>query len=203
MKRATFIALLPLALGCTSDRIPDGEIVLISGQETGIWTQEPRPSTLGITHIAVDGTETAYTTLPVPTNDTDAPVFQMGRGDPAEFAATATDAAGAPLIRGRTWLLDPVSLEGYILGMFVGRVGVFSRPPGELPVGQGDFPPVDVYGGRFVISMGTVENGRIRVDGYDLGLWDFTYTAYLPCLGDPCQVEISGGGRYRAGRDGG
>jgi len=69
---------------------------------------------------------------------------------------------------------------------------VFSRPPGVFPVSLGDFPLVDVYGGRFLISLGVIENNQIRVDGYDFGLWDVTYTAYLPCLGDPCPVRSFG-----------
>ena len=55
----------------------DGEVVLITGYETGVWSQEPKPSTLGISRIALDGTEAAFTSIAVPTSDTEQPVFQM------------------------------------------------------------------------------------------------------------------------------
>jgi hypothetical protein len=189
MKRVVSVALLPLALGCTSDRIPNGEIVLVSGQEAGIWSQDPKPTSLKITQIGLDATETAYTELPVPATESDAPVFDMGRGGAVAFAATAADAAGTALIKGRTWLLDRVTWEGSMAAMYVSRVGVFSRPPDIFRAGLGDFPPVDIFGGQFLISAGNVENNQIRIDFYSLGLWQYYGYAYAPCLASPCQVR--------------
>jgi hypothetical protein len=127
--------------------------------------------------------------LAVPAEDSGQPAFGIGRGAPAFFEVIGSDASGVPVVRGRTWYLDPASLAGYALPLFVARTGIFSKPPDAFAQPQGDNPPVDVCGGRFLLSVSGIQNGNIRVDGYDLGLWMAAHTWFIPCPAGDCQVK--------------
>jgi hypothetical protein len=177
------------SLGCTSEELPDCQLVLITDEATGPYTAEPRPTTLEVMHEDETQTRTLFTTLAVPATDSEMPAFGIGRGQPAFFEVIGSDSSGVPVLRGRTWYLDPASLAGYTLPLFVARTGIFSHPPGSFAQSQGDTPPVDVCGGRFLLSVSGVQNGSIRVDGYDLGLWMAANTWWIQCPGSDCQVK--------------
>jgi len=172
-----FTALLP---GCDNGD-PDPIVVsFTSGKETDAFTDSslpdaPAPKTLRLHTVSLDGTSSQVLETGWPSGTVS---LDIALNQQVAFETFGRSAQGAILLRGASiyhalWLQndDPIPL-------FLGRVGLLSRPPGTLPLSHvGGFAAA--MDGRFLVSVGGVdalsEDGTTtdpaRFVAYDLGLW--------------------------------
>ena len=156
-----------LVLGCSEgEPYPPGEIELIVGAETYAWSAEPTPDRLIVSREDEDGNVEDHATLEDPTER-----FSMGTDGVSRFEVNGLSADDERCIWGRSHWLNTPTLTGYLLPLFVGRVGEFARPPGTIRWDHGQRPPAVMLGERYVLAAGAGDVGAVLTDAYDLGLW--------------------------------
>jgi hypothetical protein len=175
---------LGLALGCAEEPLPEGELLLSTGQELTAWDEDPSPVELRVDRIESDGARSPYETLSGETRR-----FSMGKGGITSFEVTGVDADGNRIVSGRSMQLVPNGLAGYRLPLFVGRVDRFSRPPGELLTSQVPTAGV-VIGERHLLLLPQDVSGTVDPSGYDFGVWSpHAGSSQLACPELPCVFE--------------
>ncbi len=159
--------LVALALGCSEgEPYPPGEMELIIGAESYAFSAEPTPESLTISREDEDGNVEEHASIDDPTER-----FSMGTDGVARFEVNGFSASGERCIWGRSHWLNTPTLTGYLLPLFVGRVGEFARPPGSLRWDHGQLPHAVMLGERYVLVAGAEDVGAVLTDAYDLGLW--------------------------------
>jgi len=180
------LALLLSSAACSSaELLPAGDAVLDSGHEPDVWTVEPLAVEAHVDRVLEDGTRQLLSN-PTP------PVarFSLGRGSPAIYDLSATDADGVARVRARSLPVDPAGFAGWTLPLFVARTDTFARPPGELEHAHGDHPPSAIVGGRFLFVAGAPDGAQVLADAYDVGVWDaLPGVGALECPVDPCRIR--------------
>jgi len=157
----SFAALIPRIIGglfgllllsaCSSDDPPSGEIEITTGGEADAWTVEPAAQKVLI--------EMVHGTTRTPLANVDAPATNVSIGSDgptnviATFEATAFDVDSNVVMRGSTVPLDIYGIAGAKIPLFMGRVGGFSRAPGELFFPR-RHPQLAVLGNAFVLISG-------------------------------------------------
>jgi hypothetical protein len=141
-------AWLPLGLLLACSDTPEGTIALVTGEETDVFSRAPAPVTLVTEKVALDGTRTeiARTSLPADT----VRLGDQQRSDVGALRVTGLDAAGQPVVRGETLLVQWGALENTALEVFVQRTGELAR----MPRGPSAFEPqvATVIAGRYVFA---------------------------------------------------
>ncbi len=135
-----------LLLSCSST--PEGSIVIVTGDETDVFSRAPAPVTLVTEKIGTDGkrTEIARTPLPADTIDLGEPQ----RTEIGALSLSGIDAAGKPLVRGETLFVQWGALENASLEVFVQRTGELAR----MPRGPAAFDALaaTIVVGRYVLA---------------------------------------------------
>jgi hypothetical protein len=156
-----------LALGCSEgEPYPPGELELITGAESYTFSAEPTPQSFSVSREDDDGNVEEHATFEDPTER-----FSMGMEGVSRFEVDGFSAEGERCIWGRSHWLNTPTLTGYLLPLFVGRVGEFARPPGSLRWDHGQLPHAVMLGERYVLVAGAAEEGAVLTDAFDLGLW--------------------------------
>jgi hypothetical protein len=195
MRKLACLALLTWLTACADDPLPPGRILLTSGHEASVWSQSPAVKKIQVIELTGEGEREEYSELPVPAKG-DSAVFDLPDAKVASYEVRGVDAGGEVRVLGRSWPYDSGALAGFTYGLYVGRVGAFGRPPGELAAGQGSNTPVAMLGGRFLISLGAQKASSVPLDGYDFGAWAPNTQESLPCPAEPCKARslaVAGG----------
>jgi hypothetical protein len=117
--------LLAAASGCSGT--PEGSIVLVTGDETDVFSRAPAPVTLVTEKVALDGTKSEVKRTQLPADSVD--LGDLPRTSVGGVSVTGLDAAGKALVRGETLLVQWGALEGSTLEVFVQRTGELARMP--------------------------------------------------------------------------
>ncbi|MBI3201214.1 MAG: hypothetical protein HYZ29_06685 [Myxococcales bacterium] len=166
MRSTPAAVVMALALfGCGEEPIEPGRLVLTSGHEPDPWTAAPAPTRARVDKVLADGEEVSI-------GEPDPPVSRvsLGTGAAGQFTVTGLGQNDAALVRARSLLLDPVGLAGLTLPLFVSRVDVLARPPGELPNDVGASPQVAAVAQRHLL-VARASGATLTLDGYDFAAW--------------------------------
>lgn len=135
-----------LALSCSGT--PEGNISVVTGEETDVFSRAPAAVTLVTEKLATDGTRTeiARTELPVDT----VKLGDQQRTDVGALAISGLDATGATVVRGETLFVQWGALQNATLEVFVQRTGELAR----MPRGPAAFDPTvaTMIAGRYVLA---------------------------------------------------
>lgn len=106
---------------------PEGTVVIVTGDETDVFSRAPAPVTLVTEKLGTDGktTEISRAQLPVDT-------VRLGDQQRTEIGALAVsglDAAGTRVVRGETLFVQWGAIEKTSLEVFVQRTGELARMP--------------------------------------------------------------------------
>jgi hypothetical protein len=160
--RALFIATAMLA-SSACDSTPTATLQLDLGGETGVFTQDPAPTTIAVN--VVDSTGAKKSLFSGAINDT-ITLADVDQNDEGYIDLQATDANGVVRVRGRSLPVTFGSLADSSLDLFVQRTGELARMPGNVDARQA--PIVDLVGGQYVLVAG---GGSASSALYDLLNW--------------------------------
>jgi hypothetical protein len=160
--RAIILATAPLWAGACSNA-PTGTLQLDLGGETGVFTQDPAPTTIEVDAVDSSGAKTKLFAGAIGDSITLADQDQSAQGYVDLFAS---DANGVVRVRGRSLPISFGALADTTLDLFVQRTGELARMPGNVDARQA--PLVDTVGGQYVLVAG---GGRAATTLYDLLSW--------------------------------
>jgi hypothetical protein len=178
-------AACPLGASClvACDTTPSGTLQLDLGGETGVFTQDPAPTTIQVD--AVDSTGARKTLFSGAVSDT-ITLSDEDQNAEAYIDLTASDATGVVRVRGRSLPVTFGALDDTTLDLFVQRTSELARMPGD--VDQRQAPLVDIVGGQYILVAG---GGSASTTLYDLYGWSPLSTPpTLPTT--PKSVAVSG-----------
>jgi hypothetical protein len=160
--RAIFVMTVMLCASAC-DSTPSATLQLDLGGETGVFTQDPAPTTIEVD--VVDSTGAKKTLYSGPINDT---ITLADEDQNAEgyIDLFASDAAGNVQVRGRSVPITFDSISDSTLDLFVQRTGQLARMPGNVDLRQA--PLVDTVGGQYILVAG---GGSASTTLYDLLNW--------------------------------
>jgi hypothetical protein len=162
------IGLLGLSLlpACSDEYLSDGVVTITTGQETDAWTVEPAAKSVRLE--LVQGTRTTLAEVAAPATQ-----ISIGTDGPekvyASVEATAFDVDDNPVMRGSTVPVYIRSFNGARVPLFMGRVGGWSRAPGELYFAR-RHPKLAVQFRAYLLVSGGDE-AAADLDLYDLASW--------------------------------
>jgi hypothetical protein len=165
----SLIGLLPL-LACSSSDPPTGVITLTTGGEADAWSIDPAPQNV-LLELVRETTRTPLANVATPVTSS-IPIGSDGaRGVIAKFEGTAFDGSNV-VMRGSTVPFYIYGFAGIDVPLFMGRVGGFSRAPGELffPRRQ---PQLAAFAQRYLLVSGGdgAQTIPAAFDVYDVSTW--------------------------------
>src|SRR4051812_11924831 len=168
LTRCGLVCLVGLFLlpACSKSYLSDGEISFTTGQESDAWSAEPTAQNVQVELVQSTRTTLANVAAPVTkiSIGTDGPENVIASVD-----ATGFDGDGNVVMRAVGVPLQIFGFAGAQITVFMGRVGGFSRAPGDL-VFPYHHPQVAIqYHGYLLISGG--DDARADVDLYDMARW--------------------------------
>ena len=166
--RAGVLGLLLLS-ACSSSDPPPAVIAITTGAESDAWTLEPAPRSVFLEMVQGE-TRTPLATVAAPATDvaigSDAPSNII-----ASFEATAFDGDANVVMAGASVPLYLVVLTGKI-PLFMGRVGGFSRAPGELLFARQHPQLLTLSNDYLLISGGDgAQTNPVAFDVYSTARW--------------------------------
>lgn len=127
----------------------EGTVTIVTGEETDVFSREPRPVTLVTEQVALDGTrkEVGRQALPVDRVD----LGELQQSDIGAIAITGLGADGKALVKGQSLLVQWGALRDSSLQLFAQRTGELARVPNGPAAA--DVGPAVMVEGRFVFGV--------------------------------------------------
>ena len=176
------------ALGCSSnDSKTSGWLLVGTGHETDVWSDVDRIELVVRTQ---DNDESVFATVDPPV-DGEYVRFDLSGAPQGVLEVRGLDEEDHVVATGETAAVDPSRLYGRSIYALAGRTGSFNRPPGQLwEDGQGEYPPVALFGSSYVAMAGCPHTGdaAARLDAYDFLLWGPASVSLIPCPRLGCHV---------------
>jgi hypothetical protein len=116
-----------LAAGVACGDKPEATITLTFGEEQGVLTRAPAPTTLIVEAVDTEDKHTEIAKVPLPTEQLD--LGEQNRGGTGALSVRALDPTGATLVKGDSLFFQWGALESADLEVFVQRVGELARVP--------------------------------------------------------------------------
>jgi hypothetical protein len=162
--RGLLLPLLGVAACSSTDK---GTLQIVTGEETGVLTDAPAPTTLTVYAIDSSDNWTRIGTGSVSTSDID--LGDQDESNAATIAVMGTTSSGADAVAGFTLALQYGALSGGTLPVFVQRTNEWARLPSP-PTDARQSPTLAVISGEFLfIGGGTGSNAAAEATN----LYDF------------------------------
>jgi hypothetical protein len=168
-----------LLAACSTVDEPPAEALLLTDPQGDVWSTSPPPSRLTIDVIRESDPRSRANVTDGPMPDSTSPRVRLGDPGTIDFAtlghfeATGFDATGATVFRGQTISLYLNGIAALELPLFLGRVGVWSRPPNPL-ASPHVHASVGFVGAGFLVTAGGDSAGGSDPklsEFYDLVAW--------------------------------
>jgi len=140
--------LLTAVLSCGK---PQGTLQITTGQETDVFTKDPKPTQIVVEAFATDGTSTRIGQAALPATTVE--LGEQKKAAVATLRVTARDDQNKILVQGSSLLLELGVLGDRTLQIFVQRTGELARMPCVLGDARED-PTLSVLAGRYILVVG-------------------------------------------------